>query len=401
MYKESGGGVMSYLNPQKGIKDKKSRKDVLLKIWKWTKIVLFLFIIISMLWGCIQMYQSAYTVNQVVDMTGAKVYAPGVSFEIIIRSLGEVGGKSHIININEQGELIEYGYKTITSWGGAFTETGSPFYGFFVFPTAYILVGILKGFSGTLNPGLDQDSQVTYGVSAFFAIFFTVLIVRSITLAFSWKAQSNQEKMAMLQLKQAEITAKYKEKKDPQSKQKQQAETMALYKKEGLSPMSAMTGQFASLPFLFAIYAIIRSTLALKIATIGEISLIEQPWTQVTSGNMVYFSLLAVYLPLQFLSMLLPTILQFIKQKSKTLTEAQRKSRKRQLIMQLVISVVFIFVVATVASGVAIYWILSSGFQIFQTLGFHFYNKSKHKQGSKEQQRRLRQIEAKQSKQGK
>lgn len=338
------------------------------------------------------MYQSDYMVNQVVDMTGTKVYAPGVSFEIIIRSLGELGGKSHITEINGQ-EIYEYGYNSITSWSGAFSVTHSPFYGFFVYPTAYILVGILNGFAGTLNPTLDSASQKTYGIAAFFAIFFTVLIIRSITLAFTWKSQMNQEKMSTLQLKQAEIQARYKDKKDTQSKQRQQAETMALYKKEGLSPMSAMAGSFASLPFLFAIYAIIRSTRALKIATIGEISLIEQPWSQVTQGNWIYFTLLAVYLPLQIFSMLLPTLLQYHKNKSKSLTEAQRKSRKRQLIMQLVMSAVFIFVVATVASGVAIYWILSSGFQIAQTLGFHFYHESRKNRGSREQQRRLRQLQ--------
>lgn len=50
---------------------------------------------------------------------------------------------------------------------------------------SFILVGLVKGFSGTLEPGLDAHSQRTFGVSVFFALFFTVLIVRSITLLFS------------------------------------------------------------------------------------------------------------------------------------------------------------------------------------------------------------------------
>lgn len=333
------------------------------------------------------MYQKDFTVYQVVDMTGRKVFAPGTAFEIIVRSLGEHGGKNHIVN----GDLQEYGFNGIFSWGDAFAKTHSPFYGFFVYPMAFVLVGILKGFSGTLNPGLDAASQRSYGIAAFFSIFFTVLIVRSITLVFTWKSQVNQDKMQSMQLKQAEIQSKYKDKKDMQSKQKQQAETMALYKREGLSPMSAMTGTFASMPFLFAMFAIIRSTRALKIANIGQISLIEAPWERLTHGEPVYLALLATYLPLQMLSMLLPTLLQYVKHKTKTLTEAQKKARKKNLIMQIVFMVIFIIIVATISSGVAIYWILSSTFQIGQTLGFFYYNQRKNGPGNRERDRRLRQ----------
>ncbi|KAF5295855.1 hypothetical protein FQA39_LY13028 [Lamprigera yunnana] len=186
------------------------------------------------------MYQSPYMVQQITDIAGNKVFAPGVSFEIIIRSLGETGGKTITLSL-------------------------------------MVFMGIINGFSGTLNPTLDPESQRVYGIAVFFGIFFTVLIIRSITLAFSWKSQVNQGKMQDIQLKAAEIKAKYKDKKDTQSKQKMSQETNALYKKEGISPFGALGGSFASLPFLFAIYTIIRSTRSLKIANIGEISLIKQP----------------------------------------------------------------------------------------------------------------------------
>jgi YidC/Oxa1 family membrane protein insertase len=138
-------------------------------------------------------------------------------------------------------------------------------------------------------------------------------------------------------------------------------------------------------------FAVVRSTLSLKIASIGQISLIEQPWQSATNGEPIYFSLIFVYLPLQIVSMLLPTFLQWKRQKGKILTEAQKKTRRRGFIMQGVMAVVFIFFVASVASGVAIYWIFSSGFQIFQTLFFHYINRRQARRGMQEQQRRLRQ----------
>lgn len=53
--------------------------------------------------------------------------------------------------------------------------------------------------------------------------------------------------------------------------------------------------------------------------------------------------------------MLLPLFLQLAKQKGQLMTDQQKKARRRQFIMQAVFAVVFIFIVATVASGVAIY----------------------------------------------
>jgi membrane protein insertase Oxa1/YidC/SpoIIIJ len=98
--------------------------------------------------------------------------------------------------------------------------------------------------------------------------------------------------MQAVSAKQAEIQAKYAGKKDPASKQKQQMETMELYKREGISPFSAI---IASL------------------------------------------------------------LLQLRKQRGQLLSAQQKKSRRRQFIMQGVFAVVFIFIVATVASGVAVY----------------------------------------------
>ncbi|KEZ19764.1 membrane protein insertase YidC [Mycoplasma capricolum] len=391
MYKQSDK-VMSYLNASKNKKPPKTKKEIFKVVIKWLKVFGFLFILVSMLWGCVQMYQAQYSVNQIVDMTGKSVYTPGVSFEIILSSLGEQGSKVHHF-VYDKGSFFEYGYNAITSWKETFKLTQSPFYGFFVYPTAWILAGMIKLFSGTLNPLLDKSSQLSYGISSVFAIFLTTLLIKGITLSFGWKSQINQEKMQDIQLKVADIQAKYKDKKDMQSKQKQQLEIQALYKKENMSQFSALAGSFAPLPFLFAIYAIVRSTRALKIASVGPIALIEGPWQQITAGNYIYIIILAIYLPLQAVSMLLPTLLQMKKQKSITLTEAQKKSRKKQLIMQVVMMFVFIIIIVSVATGVCIYWIFSSVLQIIQTYAFYLYNEKKRKAGNQERQRRLRQME--------
>ncbi|AHI54334.1 inner membrane protein translocase component YidC [Spiroplasma sabaudiense Ar-1343] len=374
-------------------KTKANKKNPWKVAFFWFKIVGFLFLIISMLWGCIQMYQPNFTVGQVTDMTGKSIFAPGVGFEIIIKSLGDVGSKNHFFVPTSEG-LSEYGWNPVYSWGSTFAVTKSPFYGFFVYPLAFILVGFIKLFHGSLV----DDGSSSFGISVFFSILLTSLIIRGITLLFSWKAQKNQEKMQSMTSKQAEIQAKYKNSTDRAAKQKQGMELAALYKKEGISPLGALAGSFITMPFLFAMFSIIKSTKILKVASIGEISLIEQPFAQIQQGNWVYVSIILVYLPLQIVSMLLPTFLQIFKKNKGPITEQQKKARKKQIIMQSVFVVVFFFIVATVASGVAIYWIFSSTFQIMQTLGFHFARENKNKNFKKKMARKKEKLEKKQAK---
>ncbi|WP_374696706.1 membrane protein insertase YidC [Spiroplasma endosymbiont of Polydrusus formosus] len=346
---------------------KRTRKPWYSIAWKWIKLFLYLFLIISMLWGCGQMMVPRYGTAQILDVSGQTVYKPGVFFEII---LGYVNvGKEHFFHF-ENGQFYEYPYLAIRTWYDAFVKTSSPFYGCFVFPVGWILVNLIYGFGGLDN-----------GAGIIGALFLTSLIVRLITLMFSWKVQRNQDKMQLMQIKQAEIQAKYKGSRDPVAKQKQQMEIMQLYRKEGVSPLSTIGSSFLSIPFLIAMYTVVRATRELKMATIGKISLIEKPWDMITSGNYVYLTLLFVYLSIQIISMILPTILNL--RKTRVITKEQKKNRKRQFIMQGVMIIVFFVVTISIASGVAIYWIFSAFIQILQTLGFHFLRVKKRRKKNK------------------
>gem|GEM_PF-560357 len=96
-------------------------------------------------------------------------------------------------------------------------------------------------------------------------------------MVFTFKAQRNQERMQAVQLKTAEVQAKYKQSRDPYAKQKMQMELMAIYKKEGINPISSFIPMFLSIPFLTAMFTVMRSTNLLKTAQIGLIKLIETP----------------------------------------------------------------------------------------------------------------------------
>lgn len=343
--------------------DNKEKQSPLKIVFLIIKIILFSFLFLSMLWGCSQMFVSKFSSSQIVDSSGTNVYKPGVFFEILFPQFfdpnDKLNGKFHFFHY-QNGDLYEYPYFSISSWSQAFTETSSPFYGCFVYPVGWLLVAMISTFSKIIN----------HGSSVIISIFLMSFLTTIVTMAFSWKSQLNQEKMQLLQFKQNEIKAKYKGNKDPVSKRKQQTEIMQLYKKHKINPLASILSMFLAFPFLFALYIAIRSTRVLKTTQVGAIDLIARPWTMVTSGHLIYLVLLLVYLPIQVISMFLPTLLNLKSFKGNS--PEQIKARRKQYIIQGVMILVFVFVAVSVASGVVIYWIFRSVLQLFQTLAFHY-----------------------------
>lgn len=345
--------------------EQKRKNQWLKKTWKWTKIVLGTFLLVSTVWGCGQMLGDSNVatgyIQSVYDFKNHNVVA--VFFELLIGTDNIY--KHHIFHFDNE-TIYEYTFNGISSWGQAWAETKSPFYGLFVYPIAWLLVNIAHGLSGGV---------VIKPVAVLFAIFFTTLIIKLVTLIFSFKAQQNQERLQAVQLKTAEIQAKYKYSRDPYAKQKMQMELMGIYKKEGINPISSFIPMFLAIPFLTAMFIVIKSTTLLKMTQIGLVKLIESPWSMITQGQWIYLVIVVVYLPIQLVSMLLPMYLNRSRQKVKT--KESKAAMKKQFIIQTVFIILFTGFVFGTPAGVGIYWIISGTLQIIQTLGFHYYNKQK------------------------
>lgn len=347
--------------------EQKKKSQWLKMTWKWTKIVLGTFLLVSTIWGCGQMMgDSNVATSSVVSLYDFQKHnIAAVFFELLIGTDGVF--KHHIFHF-QNGEIYEYSFNGISTWGQAWAETKSPFYGLFVYPIAWLLVNIAHGLSG-------GSANVVNPVAVLFAIFLTTLIIKLITLVFTFKAQQNQERLQAVQLKTAEIQAKYKTSRDPSAKQKMQMELMGVYKKEGINPIASFIPMFLAIPFLTAMFTVVKSTTLLKTTQIGLIKLIETPWSMITHGEWIYLVIIVVYLPIQLTSMLLPMFLNRSHQKVKT--KESKAAMKKQVIIQTVFIVLFTIFVFGTPAGVGIYWIISGSLQILQTLGFHYYNKQK------------------------
>jgi YidC/Oxa1 family membrane protein insertase len=85
------------------------------------------------------------------------------------------------------------------------------------------------------------------------AIIILTVIIRLLLLPFGFKQIKSMQHMSALQPKIKELQKKYKN-----NKAKQQEETMKLYKEAGVNPLGGCLPMLLTLPFLFAMYAVIR-----------------------------------------------------------------------------------------------------------------------------------------------
>src|SRR6187455_77746 len=106
-----------------------------------------------------------------------------------------------------------------------------------------------------LLDGLGWCMAQVYSVVPNYAltIIIVTVIIRLLLLPFGFKQIKSMQHMQALQPKIKEL-----QKKDESNKQKQQEETMKLYKEAGVNPLGGCLPMLLTLPFLFAMYAVIR-----------------------------------------------------------------------------------------------------------------------------------------------
>ena len=106
-----------------------------------------------------------------------------------------------------------------------------------------------------LLDGLGWCMAQVYSVVPNYAltIIIVTVIIRLLLLPFGFKQIKSMQHMQALQPKIKDLQKRYKS-----NKQKQQEETMKLYKEAGVNPLGGCLPMLLTLPFLFAMYAVIR-----------------------------------------------------------------------------------------------------------------------------------------------
>ncbi len=195
-----------------------------------------------------------------------------------------------------------------------------------------------------------------YGVS----VMVIGIIIRLIMMPFSAKTIRQQENLKKAQPELERIEKKYKDKTDQESMMQKSQETLNIYKKYSVNPISSCLVSFIQLPLFFAFLEAINRVPAIFENYFWKFQLGTTPLVGIKEGN--YFYIILIVLIVLF------TALSFkmtMNQTSVT-TESGIQTKYMMIFMTVFIGIASI----QLPSAIALYWVVTNAFNVFQTIIF-------------------------------
>lgn len=195
-----------------------------------------------------------------------------------------------------------------------------------------------------------------YGLS----VMLVGLLIRLILMPFSKKTVKQSENMSKAGPELQKIEKKYENKTDQDSMMKKSQETLAVYKKYNINPMSSCLIAFIQLPLFLAFLEAINRVPAIFENNFWKFQLGTTPLVGIKAGNYWYLTLIIL--------IVLFTALSFkISMNSMSGSSEQQRQSKFMLIFM----TVFIGIASIqLPAAIALYWIVTNAFNVIQTLIF-------------------------------
>lgn len=181
----------------------------------------------------------------------------------------------------------------------------------------------------------------SYGIGI---IIFT-LIIRIILMPLMQYQTKSMRKTQELQPKLKELQQKYASK-DAETTRKLQEEQQRLYSEHGVNPISGCLPLLVQMPIMMALWQSISRTPELKTGTFLWLEL----------GNIDPYYILPV----------LAAIFTFASTKLTSMGQLEVQGSMK--VMNYMMPAMILFMGVNLASGLSLYWVISNGFQVIQTL---------------------------------
>ncbi|WP_268259563.1 membrane protein insertase YidC [Microbacterium gorillae] len=247
-----------------------------------------------------------------------------------------------------------------------------------LWPLKWLVEMILVAWHWLLTAvGLDPASGLTWVLS----IIGLVVVVRAAMIPLMVKQIKSQRRMMEIAPQMKKIQDKYRGKRDQLSREAMSRETMALYKKNGTSPVSGCLPILVQMPVFFSLFSVLRDVKAHAESGVGGVGLLNAhltaefydaklfgvaslhddlvtAWTQHTDGWQTTVTILVILVVLMISSQFF-TQLQII---SKNLSPEAKTGQAYQMqkIMLYILPFAFVFSGVFFPLGVVIYWFVSN-----------------------------------------
>lgn len=211
----------------------------------------------------------------------------------------------------------------------------------FVRPLAWLIINLGK-FVGN------------YGLS----VMIVGLLIRIIIMPLSAKSVKQQANMKKAQPEIERLELKYKNKNDQESMMNKSQETLQIYKKYNINPMSSCLVSFIQLPLFFAFLEAINRVPAIFENYFWKFQLGTTPLIGIKNGNFYYIILIVLIVVFTALS---------FKHSMSTMPGSSEQAKQTKFMM--IFMTVFIGIASIqLPSAVALYWVVTNAFNVVQTL---------------------------------
>lgn len=193
------------------------------------------------------------------------------------------------------------------------------------------------------------------------AVMVVGALIRLVLLPLSKKSLTTSENMKKAQPEINRIEKKYKNKTDNESMMAKSQETMMVYKKYNINPVSGCLVSFIQLPLFFAFLEAINRVPAIFEEHLFGVNLGTNSLIGITTGST---GVKIVYIVIILLIML-TTYLSFkMNMAASGGGEAEKQMQMMSKFMMIMISVISI----TLPVAIALYWIVTNGIMVLQNL---------------------------------
>ena len=184
------------------------------------------------------------------------------------------------------------------------------------------------------------------------------LLIRLIMMPLQIKTVKQSENMKKIQPEIARIEKKYQDKTDNDSLMMKSQETMMVYKKYNINPVSSCLGAFIQLPVFFAFLEAINRTPAIFEGEFLGMNLGMTPTAGIAGQNYIYIVLIVL--------IILSTFLSF---KNSMNSQNQTPEMEQQMKFMFIFMIIMIsFASLSLPTAIALYWIVTNGFAVIQNI---------------------------------
>lgn len=240
--------------------------------------------------------------------------------------------EKHEVDLSKLPECDEF---SVTSGGyeGIWTTI-------FVKPLAWVIIKL-----GELTKN--------YGI----AVMLITLIIRLIMVPVTKKTAMQSENLQKAKPELDKLEKKYANKQDQESMMQKSQEMLMIYKKYDINPMSGCLYSLLQIPLFFAFYEALNRLPAIFEETFGPFQLGTSPSVALKSGNWYYLIFVVL--------VVLVTYFSFKLNSGASMSKEQASQMKTMSTVMVVMIGVMSFSIST---GIALYWIVNSGFTVLQNL---------------------------------